>query len=141
MSTALVIYLLTALAALVVVLTRVRLGGRTEGAGRFAVSRGLLNLHTGSGVVALALWVPFLAAGENSFFGDALIGIIALFFWWLVALCGLLILLRWLPSRGKHAIRLIEDSWGDGPALSLLAHGGMLIGVCVFTVGYLTAAV
>lgn len=141
MSTALIIYVLTALGALVITLTRVRLGGREEGAGRFAVSRGLLNMHTGSGAVALALWVPYLYFDKDNFLGDPLIGIIALFFWWLVALCGLLILLRWLPSHGKHAVRVIEDTWSEGPGLSLLAHLGMFVGVCVFTLGYLNSKV
>ena len=34
-----------------------------------------------------------------------------------------------------------EDSWSEGPGLSILAHVGMLVGVCVFTWAYLTSAV
>jgi len=51
---------------------------------------------------------------------------------------GLLILLRWVPSRGKHASDSADDSWSEGPGLSILAHVGMLVGVCVFTWFYAT---
>ena len=56
-------------------------------------------------------------------------------------MAGLLILVRWLPTRGKHASDGSEDSWSDGPGLSILAHVGMLVGVCVFTWAYLTSVV
>ena len=49
--------------------------------------------------------------------------------------------MRWLPSRGKHAPTATEDTWSEGPGLSVLAHVGMLVGVCVFTWAYLTSAV
>ena len=45
------------------------------------------------------------------------------------AVAGLLILVRWLPSRGKHAAEAREDTWSEGPGLSILAHVGMLVGV------------
>jgi hypothetical protein len=48
---------------------------------------------------------------------------------------------RWLPSHGKHASGGRQDSWSDGPGLSVLAHVGMLVGVGVFTWAYLTAVV
>jgi hypothetical protein len=54
---------------------------------------------------------------------------------------GLMILVRWLPSRGKHSSAPVLDEWSEGPALSILAHVGMLVGVCVFTWAYLTSAV
>ena len=50
-------------------------------------------------------------------------------------------LVRWLPCRGKHASEGVEDTWSEGPGLSVLAHVGMLVGVLVFTWAYLTAAV
>ena len=62
-----------------------------------------------------------------------MVGIVALFFFWLTALVGLLILMRWVPSRGKHASGTADDSWSEGPGLSVLAHVGMLVGVLVFT--------
>lgn len=136
MSTAAIVYILTALAAVVVVLTRVRLARQEGGgAGRFEVGRRLVDVHTVAGVLALVLWVVFLVAGSS------LVGIIALALWWVVVVAGLLILVRWLPSSGKHATDARKDSWSEGPGLSVLAHVGMLVGVCVFTWAYLTSAV
>jgi len=135
MSTEVIVYVLTALAAVVVVLTRLRLGRGEGGAGRLQMGRNLLNVHTGAGVVALVLWVVFLVGGNET------VGIVALAFWWIVVVAGLLILVRWLPSRGRHASAGKEDSWSEGPGLSVLAHVGMLVGVIVFSWAYLTSAV
>ena len=141
MSTSVIVYALTALAAVVVVLTRLRLGRGSGGAGRLSMGRGLLNLHTGAGILALVTWVVFLVAPEDSTLGSPTLGIVSLALWWVVVVTGLLILVRWLPSRGKHASDGSEDSWSEGPGLSILAHVGMLVGVCVFTWAYLTSAV
>ena len=135
MSTEVIVYVLTALAAVVIVLTRLRLGRGDGGAGRLQMGRGLVNVHTGAGILALVLWVVFLVGGNDT------IGIVALGMWWIVVIAGLLILVRWLPSHGKHASAGQGDTWSDGPGLSLLAHVGMLVGVLVFTWAYLTSAV
>jgi hypothetical protein len=140
-STQVIVYILTALAAVVVVLTRLRLGKEDAVAGRFQVGRQLLNLHTVAGVLALVTWVVFLVADEETRFGSAAVGIVALAFWWATVVAGLLILVRWLPSHGKHASAGALDSWSEGPGLSVLAHVGMLVGVCVFTWAYLNAYV
>jgi hypothetical protein len=140
-STQVIVYILTALAAVVVVLTRMRLGKEDAVAGRFQMGRQLLNLHTGAGVIALVTWVVFLVADEGTTLGSATVGIVALAFWWLTVVAGLLILVRWLPSHGKHAAEGALDSWSEGPGLSVLAHVGMLVGVCVFTWDYLNAYV
>jgi hypothetical protein len=137
-ATAIIVYVLTALAALVVVLTRLRLRDG-QGAHRVHVGRTLLNVHTGAGVVALVLWVTFLALPDTDFAG--LVGVVALGLWWVGTIAGLLMLVRWLPSHGKHAAEANEDAWSKGPWLSLLAHVGMLVGVGVFTFAYLTQAV
>jgi hypothetical protein len=121
-----IVYVLTFLSAVVVVLTRVRLS-QAQAAGQHQVGMGTVNAHTGCGVVGLLLWVAFLVTGHS------LVGIVGLFFYWLTALLGLLILLRWLPSRGRHASDTTDDSWSEGPGLSVLAHVGMLVGVMVFT--------
>ena len=113
-----IVYVLTFLSGVVVVLTRVRLS-QARAAGQHQVGMGTVNTHTACGVVALVLWVYFLVT--------------ALFFYWLTALVGLLILMRWVPSRGKHASGTTDDSWSEGPGLSVLAHVGMLVGVLVFT--------
>jgi hypothetical protein len=126
-----VVYVLTALAAVVVVLTRLRLTKDTA-AGRHQVGLGILNVHTFCGVLALVGWVVYLVDADD------LVGILALAFWWLTTFAGLLILLRWLPSRGKHATGARDDTWSEGPGLSILAHVGMLVGVLVFTWFYVS---
>lgn len=123
-----VVYVLTFLSAVVVVLTRVRLS-QARAAGRQQVGMGTVNLHTACGALSLVLWVLFLVTGQAS----SAVGIVALFFYWLTALLGLLILMRWVPSRGRHASGTADDSWSEGPGLSVLAHVGMLVGVLVFT--------
>jgi hypothetical protein len=141
-STELIVYVLTGLAAVVVVLTRLRLGSGEGGAGRADVGRTTLNVHTTSGVLALIAWGVFLFGDEQ--LGDdraAMVGIVSLSLWWIVVVAGLLILVRWLPTHGKHAATGTQDSWSEGPGLSVLAHVGMLVGVCVFTYAYLTSAV
>jgi hypothetical protein len=135
MSTEVIVYVLTALAAVVILLTRLRLGRESGGAGRLEMGRGMLNLHTVMGVLALALWVGFLVTDNDT------VGIAALACWWVVVVAGLLILVRWLPSRGKHASEAQQDSWSEGPGLSVLAHVGMLVGVVVFSWAYLFSAV
>jgi hypothetical protein len=139
-STTVIVWVLTVLAAVVVVLTRLRLRG-DGGAGRFSISPALRLTHFVAGLVALALWVSFLVAPEDSAVGGALVGIVAIGAWWVTALCGLLILARWLPPKGKHVTGVTTDAWSEGPGLSVLAHGGMLVGVMVFTYAYLTTTV
>lgn len=126
-----VVYVLTFLAAVVVVLTRLRLTKETA-AGRHQVGLGILNVHTFCGVLAVVGWVVYLV-GEND-----LVGVVALAFWWLTAIAGMLILLRWLPSRGRHSTGATDDTWSEGPGLSILGHVGMLVGVLVFTWYYVS---
>lgn len=140
MSTEVTVWILTALAAVVVVLTRLRLRG-DGGAGRFSISPWVLRGHFVAGLLALVLWVTFLAAPEDSALGGGLVGILALAAWWVTALCGLLILTRWLPAKGRHVAGPVTDAWSKGPGLSVLAHVGMLVGVLVFTYAYLTTTV
>ena len=126
-----VVYVLTALAAVVVVLTRLRLA-KDSAAGRHQVGAGILNVHTFCGVLALVGWVVYLVGEERpGRRGRARV---------LVAhpIAGLLILLRWLPSRGKHATGARDDTWSEGPGLSVLAHVGMTVGVLVFTWFYVS---
>jgi hypothetical protein len=128
-----IVYVLTFLSAVVIVLTRIRLSQK-EAAGQHQVGMGTVNLHSAFGVVGLVLWVYFLATGNDS----SLVGVVALFFYWLTAFVGVMILLRWLPTRGRHASDTADDSWSEGPGLSILAHVGMLVGVVVFTWFYAT---
>jgi len=140
-STEVIVYVLTGLAAVVVVLTRLRLGRGSGGAGRLSMGRSLLNVHTVAGGLALVTWVAFLVASEDTFLGSSTFGIISLACWWVTVFAGLLILVRWRRPRGRHASDGSADSWSDGPGLSILAHVGMLVGVVVFTWAYLTSAV
>lgn len=142
MPLAIVVYVLTALAALVVVLTRLRLRRGVEAPTNAVIARGPVGVHTVCGVLALVVWIVFLVSGGHLAEGAvSVIGIIALVLWWVVALAGMLILLRWLPNRGKHASPGSRDSWAVGPGLSLLGHLGLVLGVIVFTYAYLVAAV
>lgn len=140
MSLPVVIYVLTALSAVVVVLTRLRMRGG-QGAGRFHVGNRLLDVHTVCGVLAVVVWTVFLIAPEDSPVGTSTFGIVGLGLYWIVTFAGLLILVRWLPSHGKHASEGRQDKWSEGPGLSVLAHIGMLIGVILFTFAYLTNVV
>lgn len=140
MSLPVVIYVLTALAAVVVVLTRLRLR-HGQGAARFHVGNRLLDVHTVAGVLAILTWVAFLVSPEDSPLGSSSFGILGLGLFWIVTVVGLMILVRWLPSHGRHASEATQDSWSEGPGLSVLAHVGMLVGVIVFTFAYLTNAV
>jgi hypothetical protein len=141
-SVSVVVYVLTFLGAVVVALTRLRLGRSEEGgARRVDVGPTWLMAHTVLGALAVLVWLVFLVGPEDSLPGDPLVGIVALGLWWGTAIAGLMILVRWLPSKGRHAVEVPEDSWSSGPGLSLLAHLGMVVGVAVFTWAYWTAAV
>lgn len=136
---AVLVYILTALSTLVVVLTQLRL--RRDTSGHFAISERLVNVHTATGAVAWIVWVLFLVSPGDSATGSELAGIVALALWWAAVVIGLLILARWLPSKGRHADAGKTDSWTKGPWLSMLAHIGLLVGVLVWTYAYLTSAV
>jgi hypothetical protein len=131
--TEVVVVVLTVLSAVDVVLTRARLS-QARAAGQQQVGMGTVNLHSGFGVVAVVLWAYFLLTGHDS----SLVGVVGLFFYWLTALTGMMILLRWLPTSGKHASDTARDGWSGGPGLSILAHVGMLVGVVFFTWFYAT---
>lgn len=132
----LIIYILTALALVVVLLTRLRLRGDDPVAGRAQISGTLLNVHTGAGLTAVATWAAFLITGAGDSEGNSEVGVLALAFFWLTTVAGLMLLFRWMPARGKRSTAGVSDGWSAGPGLSVLAHVGMLIGVCVFTWAY-----
>ncbi len=125
----LITWVLTVLAAVVVVLTRVRLS-REDGdtAGRVAIPKAVLNLHTIAGVPALVVWVAFLLTGST------VLGVVGLLLWWVTVVAGLLVLARWMPAKGRHSSGPATDSWGEGPGLSVLAHVGLLVGAVLWTV-------
>ena len=122
-----VLWMLVALAAVVVLLTRMRLHANNRQAGHAQISDGLVNAHTLFGVAALALVGCYLVSPSD------LRAVPALVVWWLEALIGVLILARWLPGGGRHAADARDDSWAQGPSLSILGHVGMVAGVGFFT--------
>jgi hypothetical protein len=136
----LIAYILTALGLVVVVLTRIRLRKDTV-AGRTQVPLILVNVHSVLGLLGLGLWSVYLISPESSPLGRPNVGLIGLACLWVVAVCGLLILMRWLPTRGRHASATAGDSWSDGPGLSVLAHVGMFVGICVETVAYMLGSI
>lgn len=135
-----IIWVLSLLGAVVVVLTRVRLGQEQDD-GTTAVSRGILNVHTAVGAIAAVVWPIFLAFPADSALGGDLVGLLALGLWWVTAFAGLGLLMRWLPSRGRHTSTVVEDEWAEGPGLSMLAHLGLVLGVLVFTWAFATGAI
>jgi hypothetical protein len=127
-----VTWFLTGLGAVVVLLTRIRLGGQSAGETRRAsgvagYSSVLLRIHTVVGIAALGLWIVALITTRQE------IAFVALVAWWLLSIVGLLLLARWLPSGGRHSEDKATDAWGEGAGLSILGHLGMVIGVAYFT--------
>ena len=121
------VWMLTALAAVVVMLTRSRLIATEKQSGVTETPHGLLNSHTALGVLALATWIAWLVGAPR------LVGWVAVTAWWVVVLIGLVVLARWLPTRGRHATGATDDGWAHGPWLSALGHIGMLLGIAFFT--------
>ncbi|WP_328330505.1 hypothetical protein OHA70_08950 [Kribbella sp. NBC_00382] len=126
-----VTWFLTALGAVVVLLTRVRLGGDPEGTSRSSgvasFSATFVKVHTAVGVLTLIAWVVAMVTGRKEIAIGALAG------WYLLSLVGLLLLARWLPSASKHARDKATDAWGSGAGLSLLGHLGVVAGTAYFT--------
>ncbi|HEU4568583.1 MAG TPA: hypothetical protein VFR99_11155, partial [Marmoricola sp.] len=89
------VYLLTALAALIVLLTRLRSGRLRSGrlrSGRASDLGDPAFWHTLCGVLGLVLWTTFLVAPPTSVLGGAEMGVFGLGAWWLVVIVGLLLL-------------------------------------------------
>ncbi len=121
------VWMLTGLAAVVVLLTRMRLSNERQQSGHAMVPLTVVNAHTLVGIVALGVWIYYLTSPDD------LVGVIALVLWWIEVAIGMLILARWLSRPGKHAADATGDTWAQGPALSVLGHIGMLLGISFFT--------
>lgn len=128
--------ILLLLAVVLVVLTRLRLAkGDDPGAGRLDIPVTLVNAHTAVGALAIVVWGTYL------FFGvDWVVGFLGLLLWWGTTAVGLLILMRWLPAKGKHASEGKGDEWTEGPWLSMVGHIGALVGAIVWTLFFVTGA-
>lgn len=134
------VVVVTVLAALIVTLTWLRVGGRTGSP--------LPRWHLVCGALGTVVWSAFLIAPASSLVGGDAAGVVGLGFWWIVAIVGLLILARWRrPAAargrrvGRHAGAGGSDRGPRGPWLSLLAHLGMVVCVAVMTWAYLTQKV
>lgn len=121
------VWLLTGLAAVVVLLTRLRLSNEQNQAGHALVPHEIVNVHTIMGVIALGTWIAYLSSPGT------ILGIASLVAWWIEVAVGLLILGRWMARPSKHAAESTGDTWGQGPGLSILGHIGMLLGISFFT--------
>ena len=121
--------ILLALAVVLVVLTRLRLARNDgPGAGRLDIPQTLVNAHTVTGGVGIVMFGSYL------FFGlDWVVGVLGLLVWWGTTVIGLLILMRWLPAKGRHASEGSTDEWTEGPWLSVVGHIGALVGAVVWT--------
>lgn len=139
MPTTILVWTLTALAAVVVVLTRQRLG-RAEVDGP-AVSPALLTAHTVVGALTLVVWSVFLAFPEGSFLGSAEVGIVAVGGWWVLAGIGLVLVSRWRRPKGRRAASDHDDASTRALVLSVVGHVGLFLGVLYFTWAYTVAAV
>ncbi len=138
MQSPVLVYALTGVATLILVLTRVRLGQTRGKTSRSSGASGLLTIYATSGVLAVVGWVTFLVFPEDSPAGDPLVGVVALFFWWVAALVGLRMMTR-RPARGKHAAP--SEGARAGHTLLLVAQVGLVGAVAVFTWAYTTATV
>ncbi len=138
-----IVYVLTALAAVVVVLTRLRLRRDARGAGRSEIARGPVAVHTIAGALALVTLddVPRSPVTRSARTRSAWSASPRSCCWWIVVVAGLLILAA-LAARPR-APRLAGRgrSLVEGPGCPLLGHVGMLGGVVVFTYAYLVNAV
>ena len=122
-----VLWMLTALAAVVVLLTRMRLSATGRQPGHAQIPGTILNAHTVLGVTALVVWIFYLTSPSDA------VGLVALLVWWIEVVVGILILARGVPGAGRHAAPAVDDSWAEGPYLSILGHVGLLLGVIFFT--------
>lgn len=142
MSLPVLVYLLTPLPGVVVIATRLRLGGAQARSGRLQISPLVLNVHTWVGLTAGATWIGFLLTGIGKGPGSNLVGVVALAMLWITAVTGLMILSRWRRPKGKRSrSEPVTDAWGRGPALSAVAHIGLLVLVLFFTWAYLNTVV
>ena len=137
-----IVYVLTALAAVVVVLTRLRLRRDREGAGRVDIARVPVGVHTVAGH-ARARGVGDVPGHRRPGLRDRLDHRSA----WSGSCCGGS---SRSPGCDPHPLAAgarqarstaVEDSWSSGPGLSVLGHVGMVVGVVVFTYAYLVKAV
>lgn len=131
-----VISVLTGLAAVIMVWTRLRLGQSRGRSSRSNAVSGLLTIYVTCAALAVIGWILFLVFPEDSVAGDPLVGIVGLFFWWLGSLIGLRLVTR-RPARGKHAAAIETPAYNS----LVLAHLVLIGVVSYFTYAYTTSVV
>lgn len=136
MSIPLLVYVLTTVAGLGVVWTA--FSGRSRGGVSAAGPR---RLHLIAGLLALIGWIAFLVTDSETFAQRELVGVVALFFWWLTVGAGLLLLVQYLPSSGgRHAVHRQGGRFGSRLG-GWLVHLTMLVCAGVFTYAYMFSQV
>lgn len=99
-------------------------------------------LHRWFGLLGAIIWVTFLVASPDDFWGSAEVGIVGLGLWWFTAAIGILLMYRLLPSKGRrvHAqAQQASGAWRGGVAVG--AHILMIAGVAVVSWGYINSFV
>lgn len=121
-------WILVALAILVLALTQLRLRAARGQRGMVDFSGWVLNLHSLTLGVGLAIIVLRLLDVHESTPATWL-AIICLV---IASLIGLSFLGRWRGSGSRHSEHFAGDGWTKGPWLSQIAHIGMAIGTVIF---------
>ena len=67
------------------------------------------------------LWIAMFVTGNRT------LGAVALPFWWATVVAGLLILVRWLPARGRHSSGPVADAGPTSPARTRDAPGPLYV--------------
>lgn len=136
----LAVYLLTAFALAVVLGTRqvLRGAGRRVRPGH-GVSPTLLRTHTGVGLLAAVLWIAFLTIRADGQSWHSLMGVVGLAGWWITSWVGLLLLGRWLPTRGRHSEA--GTRWVGPFLVAAVAYVGVAVASGGFTLAYVFGSV
>ncbi|TIC81659.1 hypothetical protein [Nocardioides sp. GY 10127] len=131
----LAVVVLTAFIALVVLVTRLRLRGRSA-------ATWWLLVHTVLGLLGVVLWLAFVLLSADTLPYRDLVGIVAVGCFWFTSLAGLMLLSRkrrvgaTRRSGGRRAERRTE-----GRALAIFGHVGVLLASGALTVTYALALV
>lgn len=133
------IWILTALCAVVVLATPVRLR-RESTQGGIRIGRTVQRVHTVAGLIGVGAWAALVLWGPQVWLGDALMGVIGLAGLWIASVAGLLIMLRWLPTPGDTHRRSFTE-FVAGPLPSIVGHPAVLAATIYFCWAYVTIKV
>lgn len=131
------VYVLTAVVVVVVVVTRLRISA-AHSITRAKLGRVIPLLHTVGGGLGLVLWVLYLVVGEALPL-YLVVGIIGLGGIWVAGFSGLVMLARWMPSKGRHADEPDHARWRMW--VSALGHVLVVVAGVLCTYAYMFALV